>query len=81
MQYEPDPEMERVLESAQRRVTIGLIAEEEKREAIRSLYMAGMTQRELAERMTKASQAEGGGPVTENSVQKILWRLRVKERI
>jgi hypothetical protein len=81
MQYQPDPEMERVLDSAQRRVTIGLIAEEEKREAIRSLYMAGMTQRELAERMTQASVAAGGGPVTENSVQKIIMRLRVKEQV
>jgi hypothetical protein len=81
MIYEPMPEEERVLDSSQRRVTAGLLAEDERREAIRALYRAGMTQRELAERMTRASLSVGGPVVTENSVQKIIMRLRVKERV
>jgi transposase len=81
MQYLPMPEEERALDSAQRRVTAGILAEEERREVIRALFRAGMTQRELAERMSKASLAVGGPPVTENSVQKIIMRLRVKERV
>jgi len=64
------------LDRSQRQVTRGELADLRRKQAIMQLWEAGMTQRELAERMTKSSVAEGGDPVTENSVFKLIRRIR-----
>ena len=66
------------LEEAQKAIVRGLRAEEHKRELLLRLWRKGMTQAELAERLTRASEAVGGGPVSVNSVHKVLWKFRRK---
>lgn len=61
-----------------RTVAKGEQAFDERRAVIMRLWEAGMTQRELAERMTRASIAVGGDPVTENSIYKLIMRERRK---
>lgn len=57
-------------------VAKGEAAFEERRALVMRLWEGGMTQRELAERMSKASLAVGGPPVTENSVYKMIRRKK-----
>jgi hypothetical protein len=57
-------------------VARGEVAEAERKLVIDRLWRSGVTQRELAERMTKASTSAGGSPVTGNAVWKTLNRIR-----
>ena len=66
----------RDLDRLTRLIARGEVAEVERKEVIDRLWKAGVTQRELAERMTKASVAAGGQPVTGNAVWKTLNRIR-----
>lgn len=66
------------LEETQKAVTIGLLAEARKRELLLRLFDKGMTQAELAERLTRASVAAGGGKITVNSVFKVISKYRRK---
>lgn len=66
------------LEEAQKAITKGLIAEQRKREILLKLWQRGMTQAELAERLSRASQAVGGEPVSVNAVNKVVWKYRKK---
>lgn len=62
-----------------RTVAKGEQAFEQRRAVIMRLWEAGMTQRELSERMTRASVGVGGEPVSENSIYKIIMRERRKD--
>lgn len=66
------------LEEAQKAIVRGLQAEETKRRLLLKLWRKGMTQSELAERLTRASEAVGGEKVTTNSVNKVVWKYRRK---
>ena len=70
---------ERQLERHQRTVTLGLLADESRKQLILSLYLDGMTQVEIAARLTRASVAAGGEPVGEDAVQKLVARERRKQ--
>lgn len=67
---------EKELERAQKEVTRGLRADEVRRRAMRMLYTDGMTQVEIAARLSRASKAAGGDDVGVDAVQKILKRMR-----
>lgn len=66
------------LEEAQRAVTLGLMAEQRKRELLLKLWRGGMSQNELAERLTRASVAVGGAPISFNAVNKVCWKYARK---
>ena len=70
---------ERELERLQRLVTQGILADERRRRLIVELHQGGMTQVELAARLSRASRAAGGSPVGEDAVNKLVkrWRNRV----
>jgi hypothetical protein len=70
--------LEIALERQQRLVTVGLIADEERKRVMLLLWENGMTQRELSERMTRASVAAGGGVITENAAYKLLASYRTQ---
>lgn len=74
----PDPasSAELTLEETQRRVTMATRADVERRALILELYQGGMSQREIALRLTRASTAAGGAEVTENAVFKLLAKMR-----
>ena len=72
----PRTNAERDLERLQRTVIQGLRAAEERNELLRTLWEGGMTQRELALRLTRASRAAGGGEVSPNAVFKLMKRRR-----
>ena len=69
---------ERELEKEQRIVTQGLLADERRRKLMVTLHSQGMTQVEIAARLTRASVAAGGPPVGEDAVNKIIKRMRMK---
>lgn len=62
--------LERELERIQISVTKGEQAERRRRELIAELYESGMTQVEIAARLTRAAQRAGGDAVGEDAVQK-----------
>ena len=64
----------RELASLQKKVTVGRIADERRRELIIELHREGVTQVELAAKLTTASETVGGPPVGLDSVQKIYAR-------
>lgn len=64
------------LEEAQRAIVLGIQAEARKRELLLRLWQKGMTQAELAARLTRASKAAGGGEITTNSVFKVIMKHR-----
>lgn len=66
------------LEEAQKAIVKGIQAEELKRRLLLKLWRRGMTQAELAERLTRASETVGGGPITVNSVNKVISKFRAK---
>jgi hypothetical protein len=72
----PRTQEERELERQQRLVSQGLQADERRKRLIMTLYRAGMTQVELAARLTRASRAVGGEPVGEDAVNKLVARYR-----
>lgn len=65
-----------MLEQMQGRVTRGRLADAKRKRLMVKLAEDGMSQRELADRLTRASKQNGGGVVTENQVHKILKRVR-----
>jgi len=67
------------LVKAQRAITIGERADEERKDAVWTLWMGGMSQREIAQRLTEAAETVGGAPITENQVHKMLARMRHAE--
>jgi len=69
---------ERELEKEQRIVTLGQLADERRRRLIVSLHSKGMTQVEIAARLSRASVAAGGPPVGEDAVNKLVKRMRMK---
>jgi hypothetical protein len=75
----PKNAYEAQLEAAQKAVTLGQKADIERKRLLLKLWEGGMTQAELAERLTRASVAAGGKPVSENSVYKLLAVLRRSE--
>ena len=72
MPPKPKTSEEVQLEAAQRDVTKGQFADIERKRIMYRLWNKGMTQREIAERLTRASVAAGGKPITENAVYKLL---------
>ena len=70
---------ERDLERSQRAVTQGLLADERRKRLIMTLYRDGMTQVEIAARLSRASLAAGGEPVGEDAVNKLVARQRKQE--
>lgn len=60
------------LESTQKAVTLGQLADETRKTVMYRLWSKGMTQREIAERLSRASRAAGGKDITENAVYKLL---------
>ena len=65
------------LEKAQQDMVKGQQAEEKRRRLLLKLWEQGTyTQRDLAERLSRASVSVGGGPVSENSVFKVLSKYR-----
>ena len=75
---EPTPE-ERALERAQRAVTRGQLADAARKELIIRLHRDGMTQAMIAYRLTRASVAVGGEPISEDAISHLIRRHR-KER-
>ncbi len=74
---EASSEIEVALEQMQGRVARGRLADDKRKELIKQMHHEeGRSQREIAERLSRASVAAGGPPVTENQVFKILSRLR-----
>lgn len=69
---------ERELERVQRLVTQGQLADDRRRKLIVSLHAGGMTQVEIAARLSRASLAVGGEPVGEDAVNKLVKRMRMK---
>jgi len=69
------------LAESQRAVTRGQLADTKRRETIFKLWCQGMSQRAIAEHLTDASTAEGGQPISENVVQKIIRDIKRIERI
>lgn len=67
---------ERALDLAQRRVTRGQLADVERKRLILQLWEAGMPQAAIAQRMTRASVAEGGAPISDDAVSHIVRRYR-----
>ncbi len=74
----PRTPLEKELERVQISITRGSQAEERRREIIAALYEQGMTQVEIAARLTRAAQRAGGDPVGEDAVQKNYRRWRLK---
>jgi hypothetical protein len=72
----PRTNAERDLERTQRTVTQGVLADERRKRLIMSLYRAGMSQVELAARLSRASRAAGGPPIGEDAVNKLVARYR-----
>jgi hypothetical protein len=70
---------ERDLERVQRTVTQGQLADERRKRLILKLYGDGMTQVEIAARLTRASVGAGGDPIGEDAVQKLVARNRGKQ--
>lgn len=72
----PRNPLERELERVQIKVTQGEQAERHRRELIAKLYQAGMSQVEIAARLTRAAKRAGGDEVGEDAVQKqwTKWR-------
>jgi len=68
---------ERELEKVQRKVTEGRMAEKRRRELIVHLHrVEGMSQVEIAARLTRAATAVGGEPIGDDSVWKIIKAAR-----
>lgn len=74
----PRTPVEKELERIQRMVTKGKLAEERRRELINELYRGGMTQVEIAARLSRASNAAGGNDVGEDGVYKIVKQMRMR---
>ena len=70
----PRTPAERGLEQAQAKVILGAQAASERRRLIRELYGQGMSQPEIAARLTRASQRVGGPVVTVAAVEHIIRR-------
>lgn len=64
------------LDRTTKAVIRGELAQEERRAVIMRLWEGGMTQREIAERMTRAARSVGGPEITQNAVWKITNRVR-----
>ena len=69
---------EKELERVQRTVTAGQLADHRRRELIVHLYREGMTQVELAARLSRAATAAGGSEVGLDAVQKLVARYRYR---
>jgi len=67
---------ERDLERAQAKVIAGAFATVERRRLIVGLYDSGMTQPEIAARLSRASQRAGGPEVSIAAVEHIIRRAR-----
>lgn len=67
---------EKLLEREQRTVTQGLLADERRKKLILRLWRDGMSQVEIAARLSRASHAVGGEPVGEDAVNKLVKRYR-----
>lgn len=74
----PRSQVERELERTQRLVTQGTLADVSRRKAIIALYRDGMSQVEIAARLTRAAKAAGGEGVGEDAVNKLIARSRRK---
>jgi DNA-binding NarL/FixJ family response regulator len=64
------------LDESQRAVTRGKLADAKRREAIYKLWCQGYSQSAIAERLSDASVAEGGAPITENVVHKLIRDIK-----
>lgn len=67
---------ERDLAKTQRAVTLGQLADVERKALIVKLFDGGMTQRGIAELLTHAAVAAGGTPIGEDAVSHIVRRYR-----
>lgn len=72
----PESAAERELERAQREIVHAQEAEATRARLIVKLHEAGMSQSEIAARLTRASRAAGGGIVETNVVSKIYRRMK-----
>jgi len=75
---EPSP-IERALEQAQRAVTRGILANEQRKQLVIRLYEEGMTQAMIAYRLTRASVAVGGEPISEDAISHLIRRHRKEQ--
>ena len=69
-------QVERELERLQRTVTQGLLADEKRKRLVLALYRDGMSQVEIAARLTRGARSAGGEPVGEDAVNKLVSRYR-----
>jgi len=75
---EPSP-IERALEQAQRAVTRGILANEQRKQLVIRLYEEGMTQAMIAYRLTRASVAVGGEPISEDAISHLIRQHRKEQ--
>lgn len=73
-------ELEEELEAVQRQVTLGQLAEIRRRELVVHLHTEGMSQVELAARLSRASRQAGGNGVKVSAVEHLVrrWRYRLR---
>lgn len=73
-------ELEQELEAVQRQVTLGQLAEIRRRELVVHLHTEGMSQVELAARLSRASRQAGGNGVKVSAVEHLVrrWRYRLR---
>jgi transposase len=76
----PTTDLERELERVQRQMTMGQLAEIRRRELIVHLHGEGMSQVELAARLSRASRQAGGNGVKVSAVEHLVrrWRRRLR---
>jgi hypothetical protein len=72
----PRTPLERELEAKQKAATVGQLASQRRDDVAFELWNAGMTQKEIAERLDRADRAAGGSGVSHGMVQKSLYRMR-----
>lgn len=73
----PRNPIERELEKVQRKISAALVLEERRRELIVQLHRQGMSQVEIAARLSRAAMAEGCSPITDDHVFKIIRAHRM----
>lgn len=67
---------QRNLEVLQKKVAEGEVARERRDRLAFSMWQAGMTQNEIAQRLDRADRSGGGSGVTASTAQKLLYRIR-----
>jgi hypothetical protein len=74
----PTPD-ERALVRAQRAVSRGILANEERKQLILRLYRDGMPQTKIARCLSRASVSVGGPPISEDAISHLVRRQRKEQ--